>query len=182
MNSARTDARLEMTDCEEEVLKSLRRIIRAVHLYNRRLVARSGLSGPQLLCLRELDRQGPLQPGQLSQSVNLSAATVCGILDRLEGRGLVHRERQTDDKRRVLVRLSTDGQRALRRAPPALQDSFLFKLRALPLRRQAAIDRTLKELVSLMAADDLDAAPILVSGENVGPGPAASPHDEPING
>jgi len=145
-------------------------------------VAQSGLSGPQLLCLRELDREGPLQPSQLSQRVNLSAATVCGILDRLEGRGLVRRERQTDDKRRVLVRLSDDGLRALRRAPPALQDSFLFRLRALPLRRQADIDRTLRELVSLMSADDLDAAPILISGESVGPGPATSPLDEPSNG
>lgn len=182
MNSATAPAHVEMTASEEEILKSLRRIIRAVALYNRRLVAETGLSGPQLVCLRELDRQGALQPSQLSQRVNLSAATVCGILDRLEAHGLVFRERQTDDKRRVLVSLSEDGLRKVRRAPPALQDGFLFKLRALPLRRQAAIERTLKELVALMAANDLDAAPMLFAGESMSPGSATSPLDEPSPG
>jgi DNA-binding MarR family transcriptional regulator len=164
-----------MTEFEEEVLMDLRRIIRAVDLYSRRLVAQTGLSGPQLVCLRRLADAGAVQTGHLATAVNLSPATVCGILDRLESRGLVIRERQQSDKRRVLVRLSPEGRRTIANAPPALHESFLFKLRALSATQQANIHRTLKKLVSMMAADDLDAAPILVPGEAVSPGPGRKP-------
>jgi DNA-binding MarR family transcriptional regulator len=152
---------------EDEVLRSLRRIIRAVDLYSRKLISEHGLSGPQLLCLRQLDAKGALPTGHLADAMSLSAATVCGILDRLEARGLLTRERQADDKRRVLVALTTAGHKLVGQAPPPLQDGFLFKLRALPLGQQAQINRTLKNLVSMMSAEGLDAAPMLLSGDPV---------------
>lgn len=165
----------EISDTEEQVLKSLRRIIRAVDLYSRKLVTQTGLSGPQLICLRQLSSFGPMQTSHLAEAVNLSSATVCGILDRLEERGLVVRERQPDDRRRVLVSLSDAGQDAVEGAPPALHDSFLFKLRVLPAEQQQRIHDTLTNIVTMMAADDLDAAPILVPGEAVTPGPDRKP-------
>jgi DNA-binding MarR family transcriptional regulator len=165
----------EVSDTEEDVLRSLRRIIRAVDLYSRKLVTQMGLSGPQLICLRQLASQGPMQTSHLADAVNLSSATVCGILNRLEQRGLVIRERQQDDRRRVLVSLSEAGLDTVDNAPPALNDSFLFKLRALPERQQKDIHETLGKIVSMMAAEDLDAAPILVPGESVTPGPDKKP-------
>jgi DNA-binding MarR family transcriptional regulator len=160
-----------ISNSEEEVLKSLRRIIRAVDLYSRRLVTQTGLSGPQLICMRQLASDGPMQTGHLADAVNLSAATVCGILNRLEQRGLVERTRQLDDRRCVVVSLSEAGWDTVDHAPPALHDSFLFKLRALSPRQQEGIRKTLAKLVTMMAADELDAAPILVPGEAVTPGP-----------
>jgi DNA-binding MarR family transcriptional regulator len=167
-------AQSSMSDAEEEVLKNLRRVIRAVDLYSRRLVNETGLSGPQLICLRQLATAGAMPSGHLAAAVNLSAPTVCGILDRLESRGLVSRERQRDDKRRVLVDLTPDGHRAVANAPPVMHDSFLFKYRALPSAQQGEINQTLKRLVSMMSADDLDAAPILVPGDSVTPGPGSA--------
>jgi DNA-binding MarR family transcriptional regulator len=163
------------SDAEEDVLRSLRRIIRAVDLYSRKLVTQTGLSSPQLICLRQLSSQGPMQTSHLADAVNLSSATVCGILNRLEQRGLVIRERQESDRRRVLVSLSEAGQDTVDNAPPPLNDSFLFKLRALPEREQQDIHSTLGRIVSMMAADELDAAPMLVSGESVTPGPGKKP-------
>ena len=154
--------------CEEDILRSLRRVIRAVDLYSRRLIAEYGLSGPQLQCLRQLETAGALPTGELAAAMSLSPATVCGILDRLEARGLVLRERQADDKRRVVVRLSGEGRAVVERAPPSLQDSFLTRLRALPSAEQNELRQSLTKLVGMMAAAELDAAPILASGENVG--------------
>lgn len=155
-------------ECEDDILRSLRRVIRAVDLYSRRLIAEYGLSGPQLQCLRQLEAHGPLPTGELAGAMSLSPATVCGILDRLEARGLVVRERQAHDKRRVVVRLSGDGHTVVERAPPSLQDSFLAKLRALPSAEQSELRQSLGKLVGMMAAAELDAAPILTSGESVG--------------
>jgi DNA-binding MarR family transcriptional regulator len=160
-----------ISDSEEEILRSLRRIIRAVDLYSRKLMTQTGLSGPQVICLRQLAIGGPMRTKALAEAVNLSSATVCGILDRLEQRGLVLREREIDDRRCVVVRLSEAGTEAVNGAPPALQDAFLFKLRALPAPQQQRIRTTLTKIVAMMAADELDAAPILVPGESVSPGP-----------
>lgn len=162
----RTDAE-GRAEYEDDILRSLRRVIRAVDLYSRRLIAEYGLSGAQLLCLRQLERVGALPTGELAAAMSLTPATVCGILDRLEARGLVVRERQADDKRRVVVRLSSRGRTAVERAPPSLQDSFVEKLRALPSAEQAALRSSLTKLVEMMAAAELDAAPILTSGEAV---------------
>ena len=161
----------EMSDSEEDILKSLRRIIRAVDLYSHKLVTQTGLSIPQLICMRQLAKGGEMQTSHLAEAVNLSPPTVCGILNRLEKRGLVLRTRQPNDRRRVFVSLSESGQDTVNNAPPALHDSFLFKLRALPTEQRSAIRKTLTKLVSMMAATELDAAPILVPGDSVTPGP-----------
>jgi len=170
-----TDRAPGISGTEEDILKSLRRIIRAVDLYSRKLMTQTGLSGPQVICLRQLALQGPMQTSHLADAVNLSSATVCGILNRLEQRGLVVRERRADDRRRVVVSLSEAGQDTVDNAPPALHDSFLFKLRALPTAQQLTIHQTLAQIVRMMSAGDLDAAPILVPGEAVTPGPEKRP-------
>ena len=153
------------SEYEEEILRSLRRIIRAVDLYSRKLMAEHGLSGPQLLCLKQLDARGDLLSGALAKGMSLSPATVTGILDRLESRGLVVRERRVEDKRTVVVRLTPAGRELIGQAPSPLQEDFLLRLRALPERRQAAISRTLKSLVTMMSAEGIDAAPLLATGE-----------------
>jgi DNA-binding MarR family transcriptional regulator len=156
---------------EEEILRSMRRIIRAVDLYSRQLIAQTGLSGPQLTCLRALARGGPMQTYQLADAVHLSAATVCGILNRLEQRGLVVRARQSTDRRRVLVSLTEAGEDTVENAPPVLHDKFLMKLRALPPLDQQAVQDALARIVHMMAASELDAAPLLEPGEAVTAGP-----------
>ena len=155
----------------EDILRSLRRIMRAVDLYSRRLIAQHGLSSPQLLCLRQLNANGSMLTGQLAKAMSLSPATLCGILDRLEARGLVTRERQIDDKRRVLVQLTRPGMRVIRRAPPPLENGFLERLDALPLRKQAEIKRALNQLVGLMSASEIDAAPLLTTDAAIAPAP-----------
>lgn len=154
-------ATIAMPEYQEGILQSLRRIMRAVDLYSRRLVTDHGLSSPQLLCLRQLDAQGAIPAGELAAAMSLSPATVCGILDRLEARALVIRKRQTDDKRRVLVRLTSKGRQTARKAPPPLENGFLRQLEALPLGKQAEIDRVLKELVAMMSVEDLEATPLM---------------------
>lgn len=163
------DLQGRVSDYEEDILRSLRRIIRAVDLYSRKLMAEHGLSGPQLLCLKQLAARGEVLSGELAKGMSLSPATVTGILDRLESRGLVARTRRIEDKRTVVVRLTAEGRRLTEQAPSPLQDEFLVKLRALPDRRQASICRTLKSLVAMMSAEDLDAAPLLASGDTVAP-------------
>lgn len=150
---------------EESVLRSIRRITRAIDLYSRKLAASCDLTGPQLACLRELARNGETATTQLADAVSLSPATVTGIVDRLEQGGLVERQRPENDKRRVMVVLTAAGRDALRRAPPLLQDGFTQRFRALPAASQSQLDRALQEIVAMMEAEELEASPLLMPAE-----------------
>lgn len=160
---------------EDEILRSLRRITRAIDLYSRKLAARFGLTGPQLVCLRALEANGPSTPSELSRQVELSQATMTGILDRLEAAGLVLRARNQADRRRVSVTLTPAGQNLLENAPSALQESLRGQLSALPLEEQRQISVTLQRVVEMMGAEEIPASPVLTSGPmDAGPREVAS--------
>jgi len=149
---------------ELDVLQSLRRIIRAVELYSRRLKAEHDLTAPQLVCLLTVAEGGDTTASRLSARMHVSPSTVVGILDRLEARGLVARERDLTDRRVVQVSITSKGRRLARGAPSPLQDNLARALSQLPDKEQATIADSLRRIVDLMEARDLDASPILKTG------------------
>ena len=149
----------------DEVLVALRRIIRAVDLHSRRLIQKTGLSGPQLVLMQILCHAGTESASELAQRANLSQATVTTILDRLEERGLVERKRSTDDKRRVRVALTEKGKSELEHAPKLLQDNFVHAFAELPDWEQHLIIASLQRVAQMMDASELDASPYLHPGE-----------------
>ena len=88
------------SDISNQVIIALRRVIRAVDLHSRTLVESHGLTGPQALILKALQK-GSLAAGELANQVSLSQGTVTDILNRLEQRDLISRIRDTADRRRV---------------------------------------------------------------------------------
>lgn len=149
---------------EERILRSLRRISRAIELHSKQLEAQVRLTAPQLICLRELRDAGQTTPSELAQAVSLSQATITGILDRLEARGLVARARNPRDKRRVLVQLTAQGRAAVEAAPLPLQARFAARLAKLTDEERAQIEHVLARIVRMMEAEGIDAAPMLVDG------------------
>ena len=149
---------------EDEILIALRRIIRAVDLRSRQTVRECGLTGPQLLVLRETARLGGAPIGALARAVNLGQPTVSGILDRLEQRELVRRHRSETDRRTVMVLPTPAGARALQSAPSLLQDTFRSQLLRREEWEQTQILATLQRIAAMMDAGDLEAAPVLDNG------------------
>ncbi|MBU0984485.1 MAG: MarR family transcriptional regulator [candidate division Zixibacteria bacterium] len=144
-----------------QILQSIRRIMRAVDIYSRKLRSQCELTAPQLVCLGAVVAHEPLTVSGIAQQVYLSPSTVVGILDRLEARGLVRRERDTSDRRVVNTLATQAGREIIAQAPSALQDGLHEALKNLPLLEQATIALSLKRVVDLMEAGSLDAAPIL---------------------
>ena len=124
---------------EEDVLRALRRITRAIDLHSRHLSTTYGLTGPQLVCLRVIGEQGPISPSHLAREVALSQATITGILDRLSSRQLITRSRVSSDRRVVTVAITDEGRTLIRAAPSPLQERFLSGFAALPLSERTAI-------------------------------------------
>ena len=150
---------------EEIILRSLRRIIRAIDLHSRKLQRIFKLTIPQIVTLYQLNDTDGCTAGGLAQRVYLSQATMTGIIDRLEKRGLVTRYRCVDDRRRVIISLTEEGREVVKIMPKPLQDQFINRLAVLPQTEQSAIADTLSRIVSMMEADDLDASPMLTIGD-----------------
>lgn len=143
------------TDYAGSILLSLRRIIRSIDQHNKQLGRRYELTVPQLVCLRQMLVDGEMTPGQLAKSVYLSQATVTGIIDRLADKGLVSRERSTQDRRKILVRLTERGIQMANDMPWPLQERFSESLADLKEEDIEQIDSMLKRVVEMMEAPPL---------------------------
>lgn len=146
---------------EESILRSLRRMIRALDIQSKQLAQNHQLTGPQLVCLRELSRLGSCTPSELARTVSVSQGTMTGIVDRLEARGLVARERDPMDRRRQLLSLTPAGDRSVKSAPSSLHERFSRRLRSLDEGEQAMLAWVLGRVVDMMEASEIDAAPML---------------------
>lgn len=138
---------------EDSIVRSLRRMSRALDLQSRALKRSEGITAPQLICLLTLAREGPMNPSALSRAVSLSQATVTGIVDRLAARGLVNRRRDTEDRRVVVVDVTDDGNARAGSAPSVLNPDFSEQLSALPDGEQAMLDWALRRIVEMMEGD-----------------------------
>jgi DNA-binding MarR family transcriptional regulator len=150
-----------MKGIETEVLSAMRRLIRATDLDSRRLARQTNLSTSQLLVLGILADGSARTVGSIAEHVGLAQATVTSLVDRLEERNLVLRQRSESDRRQVNVML-TDAGRALRsQAPTALQTRFLANFAGLQEWEKLAILSSLNRITDLMEVEDLDASPVL---------------------
>jgi DNA-binding MarR family transcriptional regulator len=153
----------------DEILRALRRILRRVALHSRQLLKETGLTLPQLLCLRALnDREGgQATQVELSRALQLSQPTVTGIIDRLERSGFVQRERSRLDRRKITVSLTDEGRTRVQSLPTPLQEEFTARLMRLSTNERASLLQSLTTIVELMEAQAVDAAPLLLPDAEV---------------
>jgi DNA-binding MarR family transcriptional regulator len=138
-----------------QLLKSIRRIVRASDLGSRSLQKSSGLTAPQLAVLTAIAALGEVSTKRIAEDVDLSAATVVTIIDNLERHGLVTRHRSNDDRRIVYTRLTEAAAAILSRAHGPFGESFAARLAALPAQRRRDMLEHLAALADLMnTADD----------------------------
>jgi DNA-binding MarR family transcriptional regulator len=148
----------------EEVLVALRRVIRATDLHSKHLAKTTGLTAPQILLMQTIRDKGQVTIGELANKVSLSQATVTSILDRLEKREMVYRERSKEDKRKVHAYLTDQASDILKEAPIPLQEHFARQFGDLLEWEQTMIISSLQRVAQMMDAQDIDAAPVLDLG------------------
>ncbi len=147
----------------DEVLVSIRQIIRAIDLHSKQLNKNFGLTSPQLLLMRAIKVSPKLTIRQLSTSSNMSQATATSILDRLEKRGLIVRERDKSDKRKVHAIITEQGEEILEQAPQLLQQDFIEQFQALDEWEQTLILSSLQRLSKMMNAPQIMSEALLLS-------------------
>ena len=145
----------------EELLVSIRKVIRAIDLHSKQLKKSSGLTGPQLLIMKEIAQVSGVTASIIAKNINLSAATVTNILDRLEKRDMIKRVRSLTDKRRVELFLSETGKVCLVGAPQPLQEHFIDKFCSLESWEQSLLLSSMQRIATMMDANEIDASPVL---------------------
>ncbi|MBS0201550.1 MAG: MarR family transcriptional regulator [Planctomycetes bacterium] len=148
---------------ERRILAALRRIVHAIDLHSRQLMSQCEVTTPQLVCLHMLSLEGRLTSKSLAEKIRINASTLVGILDRLEAKGLVARERSQEDRRSVFVTLTNEGVAFVAKAPSPLHSALVDGLRRLSSADQERLAASLEEIVGLMQADQLDEVPVLAA-------------------
>ncbi len=73
-------------------------------MFNQAIAERLGVNATDVRCMDILNRLGPITAGQLAEHTGLTTGAITGVVDRLEQAGLVNREPDPDDRRRVIIK------------------------------------------------------------------------------
>ena len=138
--------------------------MRAIDLHSRHLVQAYGLTGPQILLVRQIVQRGETHAAELAQEVSLSHATVTDILTRLEQRALIQRSRSESDRRRIVITPTATARELISLSPPLLQEQFASRLGELQEWELTQILSVLQRVALMMDARRVDAAPLLATG------------------
>ncbi|WP_028469106.1 MarR family winged helix-turn-helix transcriptional regulator [Neptunomonas japonica] len=149
----------------QKALVLLRQIIRSTDMQVKEISSRTGLTPPQLMVMQTLRESGQLTSGELAKEIVLTQATVTSILDRLEKKELVARERGTNDKRKVWVSLTDEGADLMKGAPTTQQDIFLRHFDDIQDWEQSMVVASLERVAFMLNAQHLNAAPVLDIGQ-----------------
>jgi len=140
-----------------EIMHSLRRIFKSIHSYSQEVLNEFGITGPQLWALKILSENEKLSLGELSKSMYLDPSTITGVVDRLEKKGYVLRDRGQKDRRIIRVQLTPEGKRLVRKAPNPIQGKMIYGLRRLRKEKLNLIYDSIQKLVEIMEAQNVKA-------------------------
>lgn len=99
----------------------------------------SELSASQFGVLEALLHRGPMHQHEIAKRLLKSGGNVTMVVDNLEKRGMVTRERDPDDRRRVTVRMTESGRDAIERVFPRVKETIIEGMAALTPTEQATL-------------------------------------------
>ncbi len=140
------------------ILEALRWLVRELRLAQGSGERSDGLSAAQIFVLHVLKDQGPLGVGDLADHTATDPSSVSVVVRKLHQKGLVGKEADAGDRRRVRVTLTAAGLRAAGETPLPVQQLMLDRLAAM----KPADVHTLADLLERLApaAEDGHPAPM----------------------
>lgn len=152
--------RKQREDLLQAVYESGRELSTAAVMFHTKLSELRGLSATEGKAIDILMRFGPMTAGEFGEHSGLAPASVTGLMQRLEAKGVARRVRHGEDKRKVLIELMGDQGAA---AAPYFAD-FMRGLAALLEGYNDEQLRTIADFSSKAAAVQQEAAGRLGSG------------------
>lgn len=143
-----------------KVISDVRRIFQAINEYSKNAEKMTGLTGPQLWAMKLLAQAPPLRVSELARQMFLHPATVVGILDRLETKGMVTRTRSLEDRRVVEIELTPQGKDVVAKAPEVAQAMLVKGLEVLSDEQFSCVEEGMKQVVRMLGAEHINPLPL----------------------
>ncbi len=113
----------------EEAFQLILRLVRMVQSGMQSIDPSRGLSGSQLWALWQISAQPGLHVAELAKALHIHPSTASNLLDKLEARGLVRRERRDADNRLVRLYLTNAAINLVSDIPGPMQGRLRHQLR-----------------------------------------------------
>jgi DNA-binding MarR family transcriptional regulator len=136
------------------VAERLRPVLLRLARELRREARQAGISPEQVSLLVAVKYAPGIGVRELADRERVSAPAMSNRVDRLENDGLVERTPSADDRRRVGLTLTDEGQRVLRRVRSRRTAWLVTRLGRLSPEELAALDAAIEPLTLLLAEED----------------------------
>ncbi|MGD2098286.1 MAG: MarR family transcriptional regulator [Desulfobacterales bacterium] len=140
----------------KDIIFLIRKLMHGAELYTKELNKKYSITSAQLNCLLALYENGPLPPSQIARHMIVNSSTVTGVIDRLEQKRLVRRQRNSPDRRIINIQLTPDGEKLAKVAPPPIQQRVVDGLQQLSPNELNLIIRSLTKLTQMLDLQDLE--------------------------
>lgn len=139
-----------------EFLRALWSLNHALEVTSSEMQRTTGVTAQQRMVLRIVGHLGSVSAGSLSALLHVHPGTLSATLRRLEGRGLLLRQRASDDARRILVALTPQGEALLATSDGRVEQAAAAMLAGSDT---ASVTSMLQLMERLEGALDTQAAP-----------------------
>jgi DNA-binding MarR family transcriptional regulator len=136
-----------------DFMRLLWRIEHGLQSRSKQMEAAIGITGPQRLVLRLVDQFPGLSAGALAHIARLHPSTITGIVQRLVDKGLLARKGNSEDRRRVELRVRPGAKPFTRRSPTTIEVAVARALARVPA---AHISQTRSVLTAIACALESD--------------------------
>lgn len=148
------------------IIDDIRRVFQVLTDQSRKIEHETSLTGPQLWVVKILKETSPLKVSDLARRMYLHPATMVGLLDRLEAKGLLKRTRSEKDRRVVYIDLTEQGCELEINSPEVVQNLLVKGLETLTGQKLKMISDGLGEVVNILGARDVTPQLIMSSEVN----------------
>lgn len=150
-----------------DIVDDIRRIFQVLTEQSRKIENETSLTGSQLWVVKMLKETSPMKVSELARRMYLHPATMVGLLDRLEAKGVVKRTRSVKDRRVVHIDLTEQGLELEINSPEVVQNLLVKGLEALSGKDLKLISEGLDQVVNILGAQDVPPKLIMSSEVNV---------------
>lgn len=132
------------------VTQQLRIVFKAMQAHSKTVEKACGLSSAQLWMLHEVAQTPGLKVSQLATLLSIHASTCSNMLDKLERKALIYRDRSKTDQRSVHLYVTESGKELLIKAPAPPQGKLSDALERLEEEQLIRLESGLESLISAL--------------------------------
>ena len=143
---------------EQTITKQLRILLRAVQAHSRTVEKMCGLSSAQLWMLHEVSSSDGIKVSELATTLSIHRSTSSNMLDKLEKKNLISRDRSKLDQRSVHIYITQQGKELLAQAPSPPQGQLSNTLTKLTGEQVSNLETSLQVFIDTLHFDDVKAS------------------------